>query len=111
YVARAHSPLTMTWTASQVCHKPLYFEERALERYGHTTGPLLQPWISGAHFFTNIAVMPYKMGINPLNECQYDLGYYRPGNCAPWLVSPLPLSPRGALFQAGAVTGVSFLIP
>jgi hypothetical protein len=108
---RYHQPLTMTWTASQVCHKPLYFEEIALERYGHTAGPLVQPWISGAHFFTNIAVLPYKMGINPLGECQYDLGYYRPGNCAPWLLNPLPLSPRGALFQAGAVTGVNYLIP
>ena len=111
YVARAHVPITMTWTASQVCHKPLYFEEIALERYGHTSGPIIQPWLSGAHFFANIAIFPYKVGINPLGECQYDLGYYRPGNCAPWLIPPVPLSPRGALFQAGAVTGVSYLIP
>ena len=108
---REFYPVTMTWTASQVCHKPLYFEEIALERYGHTTGPIVQPWLSGAHFFANIAFLPYKMGINPLQECQYDLGYYRPGDCAPWLVSPIPLSPRGALFQAGAVVGGSYLIP
>ena len=111
FVGRYHTPITMTWTASQVCHKPLYFEEIALERYGHTAGPLVQPWISGAHFFTNIAFLPYKMGINPMGECQYDLGYYRPGNCAPWMISPIPLSARGALFQAGAITGVNYLIP
>ncbi len=102
---------TFTWKASALGHKPLYFEELQLERYGHTTGPLLQPWISGAHFFTNIAFLPYKMGINPLSECQYALGYYRPGNCAPWLVPPIPLSVRGGLMQAGAVVGLSALIP
>ncbi|HUG69256.1 MAG TPA: hypothetical protein VMM76_16005, partial [Pirellulaceae bacterium] len=46
---------TMTWKASGVCHKPLYFEEVQLERYGHTAGPVIQPVLSGAHFFLNIA--------------------------------------------------------
>ncbi|MEQ8786578.1 MAG: SHD1 domain-containing protein [Pirellulaceae bacterium] len=95
--------MTWTWKASGLCHKPLYFEDHRLERYGHTTGPLVQPVLSGAHFFLNIAVLPYKMGINPPNECQYALGYYRPGSCAPWLLEPIPLSLRGALYQTGAV--------
>jgi hypothetical protein len=51
------------------------------------------------------------MGINPPNECQYALGYYRPGNCAPWLVPPIPLSVRGALVEAGAIMGGAFVIP
>lgn len=100
----------MTWTASALCHKPLYFEEVQLERYGHTAG-LFQPAISGAHFFVNIAVLPYRMGINPPNECQYTLGYYRPGSCAPWLVPPIPLSIRGAATQAAAIGIVYPLIP
>ena len=79
---------TMTWKASGLCHKPLYFEEVQLERYGHTIGPVLQPAVSGAHFFLNIATLPYKMGISPPHECEYALGYYRPGNCAPWLLPP-----------------------
>jgi hypothetical protein len=95
--------MTWTWTASGLCHKPLYFEDYRLERYGHTAGPLLQPALSGAHFFLNIAILPYKMGINPPNECRYALGYYRPGSCAPWLLDPVPLSLRGALYEAGAV--------
>jgi hypothetical protein len=61
-----------------LCHKPLYFEEVQLERYGHTAGPVRQPFISGAHFFVNLAALPYKMAINPPHECQYALGYYRP---------------------------------
>ncbi len=102
---------TMTWKASGLCHKPLYFEEVQHERYGHTAGPFLQPVLSGAHFFLNIAALPYKMGINPPNECQYALGYYRPGNCAPWLLPPIPLSIRGGLMQAGVITGGIFVIP
>jgi hypothetical protein len=101
----------MTWKSSELMHKPLYFEEVALERYGHTAGPILQPVLSTGHFFANIAVLPYKMGIHPMSECQYALGYYRPGNCAPWQIPAVPLSGRGALMQAGVVTGVAGLLP
>lgn len=110
YAGRDFIPSTMTWTASALCHKPLYFEEVQLERYGHTAG-IFQPALSGAHFFINIAVLPYKMGINPPHECQYTLGYYRPGSCAPWMIPPVPLSVRGAATQAAAVGIVAPLIP
>lgn len=104
-------PSTFTWTASALCHKPLYFEEVQVERYGHTAGPIKQPFISGAHFFFNIAALPYKMAINPPRECQYPLGYYRPGDCAPWHIPPVPLSLRGAAAETGAWVGGIFLIP
>jgi hypothetical protein len=104
-------PSTFTWTASALCHKPLYFEEVQLERYGHTAGPIKQPIISGAHFFLNICVLPYKMAIHPPMECQYPLGYYRPGDCAPWQIPPVPLSLRGAAAQAGVWVGGIFIIP
>lgn len=108
---RAWEQITFTWKASALCHKPLYFEEVAMERYGHSMGPLMDPVHSGAHFFLNIAFLPYKMGINPPHECQYALGYYRPGNCAPWLVPPVPVSLRGALLQGAAAVGVVYLFP
>ncbi|WP_419580815.1 hypothetical protein [Stieleria magnilauensis] len=111
YTPRSWAPLTMTWKASNLCSKPRYFEQVNLERYGHTAGPLLQPVVSSAHFFANIAVLPYKMGIHPPNECQYALGYYRPGNCAPWIVPPVPISARGALVQGATMTGAFWLIP
>jgi hypothetical protein len=104
-------PSAYLWTASALCHKPLYFEEVQLERYGHTAGPIRGPLISGAHFFVNIAALPYKMAINPPHECQYALGYYRPGSCAPWMIPPIPLSLRGAAAETGAVLGGVFLIP
>ena len=111
FQGRAWDGTTFTWKASGVCHKPLYFEEPQLERYGHSLGPIKQPLVSGAHFFLNVAALPYKMGIHPPHECQYPLGYYRPGSCAPWLVPPIPLSIRGGLLAAGFYTGAAFFIP
>jgi len=108
---RAWSPMTYTWKASGLCHKPLYFEDVQLERYGHSWGPLLQPLASGAHFFLTVPVLPYKMGLTPPNECMYTLGYYRPGNCAPYQLDPIPLSVRAGLAQAGGVLGMAFLTP
>jgi hypothetical protein len=110
FAARSWSPLTYTWKASALCHKPLYFEEPDLERYGHTWGHL-QPLVSGAHFFGTFPVLPYKMGIEAPWECIYALGYYEPGSCAPYIIPPLPLNLRGALLEAGAWTGGVILIP
>jgi hypothetical protein len=102
---------TYMWKASALCHKPLYFEEEQLERYGHSFPPCFQPFVSGAHFFTRPFVLPYCMGVEPPCECIYALGHYRPGNCAPYMCNPIPLSPRGALFQAGAVVGTAAALP
>jgi hypothetical protein len=111
FAGRNWLPSTFHWQASAMCNKPLYFEELQAERYGHVTGPFTQPVISGAHFFLNIAALPYKMAINPPTECQYQLGYYRPGSCAPWMIPPIPLSLRGAAAQTTAVLGGIYLIP
>ena len=111
YVPRNWTMTTFTWTASALCHKPLYFEDVQLERYGHSAGPMKQAALSGVHFFGNILFLPYHMGLNPPNECQYALGYYRPGSCAPWLVPAVPLSARGARWQLAALVGGLLIIP
>ncbi|MBN2475564.1 MAG: hypothetical protein JXB62_13210 [Pirellulales bacterium] len=108
---RAWAPTTFTWKATGLCHKPLYFEDVHLERYGHSWGPYLQPFISGGHFFLTIPVLPYKMGLEPPGECIYTLGYYRPGSCAPYLLDPLPLSVRAGLAQAAVWTGGVYVFP
>jgi hypothetical protein len=51
------------------------------------------------------------MGVEPPCECIYALGHYRPGNCAPYMCNPVPLSFRGALFEAGVVTGTAAALP
>ncbi len=108
---RAFTPTTFCWTASALCHKPLYFEDEQLERYGHMWGPLLQPLMCGARFFLTFPILPYEIGLEPPNECLYSLGYYRTGDCVPYLLDPLPLSVRAALFEGGAWTGGVFLFP
>jgi hypothetical protein len=111
YAGRQFTPSAVEWKASGLCNKPLYFEEVQLERYGHEVGPVMQPLISSAHFFGNALILPYKMGIHPPTECQYALGYYRPGSCAPYMIPAIPWSLRGAAVQAGVVTGGAALIP
>jgi hypothetical protein len=111
FTPRQWAPTTVTWKASSLCHKPVYFEDPKLARYGHSAGPLLQPAVSGARFFLTAPALPYLMGLYPPQECVYTLGYYRPGSCAPYMLDPLPISVRAGLMQAGAVTGAVYLIP
>ena len=108
---RSFTPITFTWTAPGLCHKPLYFEDEQLERYGHMAGPWVQPLASAANFFATIPILPYKMGLELPNECVYTLGYYRPGDCAPYLFDPFPISVRGMFFEAGAWVGACALFP
>ncbi len=103
--------MLFAWKASALCHKPLYFEDIELERYGQTCSPLFQPIISAAKFYITLPILPYMMGLEPPCECIYPLGYYRPGSCAPFIIPPVPISLRGALLEAGVwVAGVA-LVP
>ena len=111
FIPRTWDGLTYTWKASALCHKPLYFEEVALERYGHSRGPILDPLVSAAHFFVTVPLLPYEMGVEPPCECEYTLGYYRPGDCAPWIIDGFPISLRGMALECTAVTGAAFAIP
>lgn len=111
FAPRCWSEITYMWKASGLCHKPLYFEDEALERYGHSWGPYVQPLVSGAHFFGTLPVLPYKMGLKTPDECVYALGHYRPGNCAPYLIDPVPFTWRAAIFQAGGAVGVAAFLP
>jgi hypothetical protein len=111
FAGRCWDQITYMWKASAMCHKPLYFEDKQLERYGHSFTPCIQPFVSGAHFSCTLPVLPYCMGVEPPCECIYALGHYRPGSCTPYMCNPVPLSLRGALIEAGAVTGTAAAIP
>jgi hypothetical protein len=111
FVPRMWPGITYTWKASALCHKPLYFEEPNLERYGHSRGPIIDPLFSAAHFFVCVPLLPYSMGVEPPHECIYSLGYYRPGSCAPWIIDGFPISLRGLAIECTAATGAAFAIP
>jgi hypothetical protein len=99
------------WSATKLCHGPLYFEQVNLERHGYQCHPLVQPFVSGAHFFLTVPTLPYQMTIHPPCECIYTLGYYRPGSRVPWRRHCLPWDARAAVVEAGVAVGLVFLIP
>ena len=111
YPLRYWPETVFEWKAASTCHKPLYFEEENLERYGHEFGPIWQPVYSGAHFFKSVVTLPYSMGLKTPNECVYTLGHYRPGNCAPKLFHATPFTKRAALFQGAFVGALIPIIP
>lgn len=71
------------WISPVFYHKPLYFEQPNLERYGIGTHRWLQPAASSVHFFGSIGLLPYKMLTQHPCEKYYTLGNRRPGNCNP----------------------------
>jgi hypothetical protein len=111
---RRIGPWTLTeyhWYASCLRHRPLYFEDIGLERYGHATCRGLQPLVSALRFFTSAAALPYKMTLEHSHSCIYALGHPRPGDCTPryYWRPPLRISP--GLIEAGTVVGLIFLLP
>ena len=101
---RDWAPNRKYWVAAAVCHQPLYFQDAALERYGHSTeqffGPLgqylsypvddptqsiqAQPAYSAVlldwSVRAQVGLLPYNVLMDPPWEAEYDLGYYRPGD-------------------------------
>ncbi len=111
YVPRMNPHAHYHWDASDMFSNPLYFEDVNLERYGYAYPFLLQPFMSVGKFSVQLALLPYQMVNNPIRKCVYPLGYYRPGEWAPKLWYQIPINMKAAAVQAGAITGMIFLIP
>lgn len=109
--ARCWTPTSYQWDATCLAHRPLYFEEINLERYGYGCGWCLQPAASAAHFFGAVPALPYCMAVDCPYECVYTLGHYRPGSCPPWRHHWPPCDPLAASSEVGVLTGLIFLIP
>jgi hypothetical protein len=99
-----------SWEAPALCHCPLYFEDENLERNGRSAG-IFQPAASTAHACGRLVALPYLMGVTSPHECVYTLGKGRPGSCAPHYWYRPPLSLCGALYEAGAISGLAFIVP
>lgn len=113
---------TCYWEASGARHQPLYFENPTSERLGLTYGKFTQPVVEAARFYGSVAILPYMLGAMPHCERQYVLGHYRPGDCTPCVYQgtirrgthdkkTTKATIRGALYQAGAVTGLIYIVP
>jgi hypothetical protein len=66
------------------------------------------------HFFGTIPVMSYKMALQPPWQCQYTLGYDRPGNDVPYYLHLPPRNRKGvgaAVVQGMVTTGLMFVLP
>ena len=112
---RVWEPSRKYWSAPAYCHMPLYFQDAALERYGHSVeqffGPagrcltypiddpkqskmrmqIVQPFWSIGLFALQVGTLPYKLVVDPPWEAEYNLGYYRPGDRIPTDMYYLPL--------------------
>ncbi len=111
FPARAFPATVKPWEAPNFFHYPLYFEDPALERYGHSRRPLIQPVVSIGRFSAQLIALPYLMTLDPPCCEVYSLGWYRPGECAPKLHYQVPLNAKAAAVEAATITGLVFLIP
>lgn len=113
YLPRQWPGFLYQWEAPGLYHRPLYFEEVNLERYGYThrRNLFLQPVISGGRFVATITALPYLATLRPPCERVYPLGHYRPGSCAPFRTNLVELDAKAAAVQGAAVTGLIFAIP
>jgi hypothetical protein len=105
-VARMNQqPFVKTWRSPDMVHRPLYFEDANLERYGNNTGRY-QPFRSGVHFFSNVMLLPYQIGATSPKTCDYSMGHLRPGDCVPAYKEHFTRNRNGFLHQAAAAAVV-----
>jgi len=105
------TPLMLQWQASNVWYHPLYFEDGPLERYGHTYDAPFQYVLSPVKFLGQTAMLPYNATLRPVHSREYPLGWYRPGEFAPYLKYKPAWNGEAAVNEALAVVGLFFLIP
>lgn len=111
YVSRTSPESVYAWEATKFAHRPLYFEDPTLERYGHTLPPYLQPFTSIGKFGAQVVFLPYQMAIAPPCSDVSPLGWYAPGDYVPFRLFQPPLSAKGAAVEAATILGVGYATP
>jgi hypothetical protein len=109
FIPRNFAQIQYSWEPTNMYHHPIYFEDVPLERYGHTRHYLIQPLFSNAKFALQLVGLPYQMVIYPVCSRQFSLGYYRPGEQAPYLCYQIPLNLKAAIAEAGVISGAYFI--
>lgn len=111
YAAREIAHMHYCWEAADLYYNPLYFEDFELERYGHTHHCLVQPFASAGKFYLQLLGIPYQATIHPAWECQSPLGFYRPGEFAPFKNYQIPWNTRAAVAEGAFAVGAAYFIP
>src|SRR5262249_4895423 len=84
YTPRAFPPARELVEPAYVCYHRLFFEEKNSERYGWEVG-YVQPFLSAAYFFKDVALLPYHLGTAPCRKYECSAGYCQPGDPVPYL--------------------------
>jgi hypothetical protein len=108
--ARRLPPSGATLVPSYVCYKPLWFEVKNNERYGWELG-VLQPFVSQAAFYADLALLPYNAGALPQTMCESNVGYALPGDAIPFYLYTPPFSWRGVATQTATMVGGNAVFP
>lgn len=111
YTPRTFPESVYAFEATNVWSNPLYFEDPALERYGHAHHPLVQPIASVARFGAQVVFLPYQVAIKPLGSKIYPVGWYAPGEYVPYRCFQPGLNGTAAAFQAATILGFSYGLP
>lgn len=100
------------WAAPNTFSNPRYYEDRMLERHGHQRfGCYLQPFASGVRFISDTLLLPYEMAIRPGCDCEYTLGYYRPGTQVPGFFQRPPYDRDALIIQSAYTAGAMIILP
>ncbi|TWT80948.1 hypothetical protein CA13_23950 [Planctomycetes bacterium CA13] len=100
-----------TWAAPNTFSNPRYFEDRMLERHGHERWGHWTPLASGVRFFGTAPLLPYLATVQHPTECEYTLGYFRTGNCAPAYLQRPPYERKAVVAEATAIAAGVLIIP
>jgi hypothetical protein len=106
YQPRAFSPSVEQVEPFYVCYGRLYFENKNTDRYGWEMG-ILQPLLSTAIFYKDVALFPYNFGTRPCQRFEANAGYCLPGDPIPYLIYPVELSLTGLTLEAGTAVGLA----
>lgn len=77
--SRFPAPIDCHWKSPAFCHRPLYFEQVAMERYG-VTNKVIQPLLSATRFYGTVPLLPILClrDVSPYRPST--LGFERPGS-------------------------------
>jgi hypothetical protein len=112
YQPRQYPVTTLMYKSANVHHRPLYFEQRSLERYGHHVGNAFQPFLAVGNFYVDLLALPYSIGKSPPWQLQNDEGLPPAGVPVLPFTGYAPVWDRDGVWTEIGVAALSFsLIP